>query len=384
MAKKRVRLLGFIVFLLLFSSGFLRLNTLAEEVVGESVGESGESASEVVESVVEVVEESAEEVVGSFEEGVGVEGGDVVGEVLVEGDVVEEPLTIDDILNEGIGGISQEGEEVEEIGGEVSEEVEVLEGGEVVEGGVSDGEIGDSGAEDESVDCMADLTIDDILNDGVGTVSECEEEVLGDVVIDGEDAGVAEVGGADVLGAGEIGEEEAVGGGGEEGIMELTEELLIEKENRQKNAEIIVIQPVNSVETAEEESLNNLINPNALHSCSFESFEVQALEGETKIFQVSLKKSSAEKFFSLKVGDLPSGVEVSFLTDENEDGVLSGTGENSDTVIADVRVNVSVGAQKGSFNVPIFYLESDNYISGDILAGGNVSGTICQFNLITK
>lgn len=163
-----------------------------------------------------------------------------------------------------------------------------------------------------------------------------------------------------------------------------------------------------------------------LHSCAFDDFSIEMGNNEKKSKPILLKKSGPNKKFALKVGDLPSGIEINFSTggkdftagesgsptlaqefsdlenkvankelifnesvlEEKDPSAKSKESEpkinKSDIVVEEISITSSGDVQKGSFNIPIIYAESEEIIGEKNIGSVSTIETTCQFNLIVK
>lgn len=165
-----------------------------------------------------------------------------------------------------------------------------------------------------------------------------------------------------------------------------------------------------------------------LHSCAFDNFNVEIYGSGQKSIPIMLKKSAPNKKFGLKVGDLPEGVTVKFISNDNDfisgekssknistkmevlkdkavnkeiifkESVIEKQNldvakkakekepkiDSREVIVEEFSIKSSADAQKGSFNIPIIYLESDEVIEKNTNESNSVIGTNCQFNLVIK
>jgi hypothetical protein len=163
-----------------------------------------------------------------------------------------------------------------------------------------------------------------------------------------------------------------------------------------------------------------------LHSCAFDDFSIEMGSNEKKSKPILLKKSGPNKKFGLKVGDLPEGIEINFSTggkdftagesgsqslaqkfsdlenkaankelifnesilEEKDPLAKSKEAEQkidkSDIIVEEISITSSSDTQKGSFNIPIIYAESDEIIGEQNIGSASTIEATCQFNLIVK
>lgn len=163
-----------------------------------------------------------------------------------------------------------------------------------------------------------------------------------------------------------------------------------------------------------------------LHSCAFDDFSIEIGSNETKSKPILLKKSGPNKKFGLKVGDLPEGIEINFSTGgkdftagesgsqslaqkfsdlenmaANKDLIFNESVleekdplakskepeqkiDKSDIIVEEISITSSSDSQKGSFNIPIIYAESDEIIGEQNIGSASTIEATCQFNLIVK
>jgi hypothetical protein len=164
----------------------------------------------------------------------------------------------------------------------------------------------------------------------------------------------------------------------------------------------------------------------ALHSCAFDDFSIEMASSEKKSKPILLKKSGPNKKFALKVGDLPDGIEINFSTGgkdftagesgsislaqkfsdlenkaANKDLIFNESVleekdpsskskeietkiDKSDIIVEEISITSSADSQKGSFNIPIIYAESDETIGEQNFGSASTVEATCQFNLIVK
>lgn len=163
----------------------------------------------------------------------------------------------------------------------------------------------------------------------------------------------------------------------------------------------------------------------ALHSCAFDDFSIEIGINEEKSTPILLKKSGPNKKFALKVGSVPEGIEIKFSTN-NSDFTSGESGSPSlaqkfsaletkavnkeliftesvleekdqqfkakkeikiderEVVPEEILIKSSSNLQKGSFNIPIIYAESNYEIGEENFDSNSTVETNCQFNLIVK
>lgn len=163
----------------------------------------------------------------------------------------------------------------------------------------------------------------------------------------------------------------------------------------------------------------------ALHSCAFNDFSIEIGINEKKSTPILLKKSGPNKKFGLKVGSVPEGIEITFSTN-NKDFTSGESGSPSlaqkfstletkavnkeliftesvleekdpqfkakkeikiderEVVPEEIMITSSSNLQKGSFNIPIIYAESNYEIGEENFDSNSTVETNCQFNLIVK
>ena len=163
-----------------------------------------------------------------------------------------------------------------------------------------------------------------------------------------------------------------------------------------------------------------------LHSCAFDDFSIEMGNNEKKSKPILLKKSGPNKKFGLKVGDLPEGIEINFNTGgkdftagesgsqalaqefsdlenkvANKDLIFNESVleekdplakskeietkiDKSDIIVEEISITSSSDTQKGSFNIPIIYAESDEIIGEQNIGSASTIEATCQFNLIVK
>ena len=163
----------------------------------------------------------------------------------------------------------------------------------------------------------------------------------------------------------------------------------------------------------------------ALHSCAFDDFSIEIGSNEEKSTPILLKKSGPNKKFALKVGSVPEGIEIKFSTN-NSDFTSGESGSPSlaqkfsaletkavnkeliftesvleekdqqfkakkeikiderEVVPEEISIKSSSNLQKGSFNIPIIYAESNYEIGEENFDSNSTVETNCQFNLIVK
>ncbi len=163
----------------------------------------------------------------------------------------------------------------------------------------------------------------------------------------------------------------------------------------------------------------------ALHSCAFDDFSIEIGSNEKKSTPILLKKSGPNKKFGLKVGSVPEGIEITFSTN-NRDFTSGESGSPSlaqkfsvletkavnkeliftesvleekdqqfkakkeikiderEVVPEEIMITSSSNLQKGSFNIPIIYAESNYEIGEENFDSNSTIETNCQFNLIVK
>lgn len=163
----------------------------------------------------------------------------------------------------------------------------------------------------------------------------------------------------------------------------------------------------------------------ALHSCAFDDFSIEIGSNEKISTPILLKKSGPNKKFGLKVGSVPEGIEITFSTN-NKDFTSGESGSPSlaqkfsvletkavnkeliftesvleekdpqfkakkeikiderEVVPEEILITSSINSQKGSFNIPIIYAESNEAIGEENFDSNLTVETNCQFNLIVK
>ena len=110
---------------------------------------------------------------------------------------------------------------------------------------------------------------------------------------------------------------------------------------------------------------NIKVNKQTRHSCAAENFIVDISLKKTEKAKILLKKKEVTSG-KLEIGNLPAGIDVFFS--QNKDYV---TLVNEKSRYVELEISKQDGAQKGSFNLPIFYLDDDSQET-----------TVCQIGVV--
>lgn len=102
----------------------------------------------------------------------------------------------------------------------------------------------------------------------------------------------------------------------------------------------------------------------AEHSCSISLLSQEIRKNESAIYQISLKSSSADKFYETVLGGLPTDTR----------GVFGAAAKEQELIKVPLIITAGQNPQTGSFNITVVYREVQN--------GGEVLANFCQLNLI--
>ena len=106
----------------------------------------------------------------------------------------------------------------------------------------------------------------------------------------------------------------------------------------------------------------------AVHRCVVEPFQTVAVEPGSYAVNITFVDSNVSAPDELEIGDLPEGVDIVF--EPTRDYIFHPSSDEHET---ELRITVKPGAQRGSFSIPILYMQRSAY-------GSTV---VCQLNIIT-
>lgn len=109
------------------------------------------------------------------------------------------------------------------------------------------------------------------------------------------------------------------------------------------------------------------IDPGAIHSCEMETFSATAVRGKSVRFTYNTYTPEPENIMKHThfLGSMPAGVTGTISPAASKEGKRY-----------DIELNVNLFAQRGSFNIPVFY---------KITTYGQITSTaVCQLNLIVE
>lgn len=147
---------------------------------------------------------------------------------------------------------------------------------------------------------------------------------------------------------------------------EVSAAIPAEEDNvKQDNIEQDNAQDKPSLVSEPEKEKIKVFDSGSKHVCAADPFTRTAKKGEAVGYQISLHPSFQNSYFEVLTGDLPSGVSAVF---DHERGVGTST--------PNLTLNVSDGAEAGSFGIVVVYRETDSKLE--------TMANFCQLNLIIE